>query len=719
MAALMVLAVLTALAGPGQAGPGGDGGPAAHPAGARTVPTSALHASGRTALGTAATGIRSDEQAQLHAVGASAAWPVSRGSGVTVGVLDTGVDPGVPDLAGSVIVGPDDAAGANPPGYQPPRLHGTYIASLIAGHGSGPGRTAGVIGVAPAARVLSVRVILDDQEPGFTVYNENSVYDNAIGNGIRYAVSHGAGVINMSLGATRPTRDMRAAVGYAIAHGVVVVAAAGNDGAAGGGFTPYGYPASFPGVISVAAVGAHGARASFSDRNASVVISAPGVNVVGAGPGGSYLQGSGTSPASGLVAGVAALIRSRYPHLSPAMVEQAMISSASRRPAGGYTPGVGFGEVDAPAALAMAARLAAAPPQTGLAPGAHFGGRPGPIEVVHRDTAAIAGYGAAGAILLLSFLALLIAVIVRLRRSRPPEQDLPQRLLPKSHINPLMCLSMLKANGGSATAGEPDDDPAISAEQELPQDDPDGQYSSPQPAAARRRGLKRWRRATVAVLAVFGLCVAGAGGTALALEMTRHATSAEAQATAQTEVDSRWERLPAGRIFPSELGYTDSAGSSDHVHRVGIAPRAGCAQATDPVIGRALVAARCVTVLRATYIDGSGTLVTTVGIAVMPSTRASVNAYQNIDADTNAGLRAVGFSGTASSLFANAQRQEFTLQAQGPYIFFQTDGYGDGRHRTTGPHEAAFGDIGDAILGDLAIIMSGYGNPCREKDIRC
>ena len=166
----------------------------------------------------------------------------------------------------------------------------------------------------------------------------------------------------MSLGGETPDRNLRAAVGYAIAHGVVVVAAAGNDGATTSGYTPYSYPAAFPGVISVAAAGANGRRAFFSDRNASVVLSAPGVNVVGAGPGGSYLEGSGTSPASAFVAGVAALIRSRYPRLSPVQVEQAVISSAADRPAGGYSPGVGFGEVNAPAALSAAARLAATAP---------------------------------------------------------------------------------------------------------------------------------------------------------------------------------------------------------------------------------------------------------------------------------------------------------------------------------------------------------------------
>ena len=182
----------------------------------------------------------------MRAIGVTAAWQVTRGSGVTVGVLDSGVDPTVPDLAGSVTVGADYTQGADPPGYQPPHLHGTYVASLIAGHGSGPGDTAGVIGVAPAARILSVRVILDDQEPGFANYNDKSAYADAIGNGIRYAVGHGVEVINMSLGGETPSRNLRAAVGYAIAHGVVVVSAAGNSGMD----TQWIHALQLPGVVS-------------------------------------------------------------------------------------------------------------------------------------------------------------------------------------------------------------------------------------------------------------------------------------------------------------------------------------------------------------------------------------------------------------------------------------------------------------------------------------
>jgi type VII secretion-associated serine protease mycosin len=365
--------------------------------------------------------VRADDLATLRAIGVPSAWRASRGQGVTVAVLDTGVGAGVADLAGSVTTGPDYTAGANPPGYRPPHLHGTYIASIIAGHGSGPGRAAGMIGVAPRAKILSVRVILDDSEPGFFVYNENANYDSAIAQGIVYAVRHGATVINMSLGGPQATRSMRLAIGYAVRHRVLLVAAAGNDGTAKPGFTRYSYPAAFPGVIAVAAVDRRGKRASFSNRNSSVVVSAPGVNVVGDGSGGGFLSGSGTSPASAFVAGVAALIRSKYPRLTPVQVMQAIVTSAHRRPPGGYNPGVGFGEINAAAALTAARELAGTPSahSAGLTASAHFGGRvSGPIIVVPHNTRLIIGLVGAAAAGLLGWIAAISALVVGSRRRR-------------------------------------------------------------------------------------------------------------------------------------------------------------------------------------------------------------------------------------------------------------------------------------------------------------
>jgi type VII secretion-associated serine protease mycosin len=373
--------------------------------------------------------VRPDEMQALDQIEVPAAWQAAKGNGVTVAVLDTGVDSTAPDLAGDVSTGPDYTTGADPPGYQPPLDHGTYIASLIAGHGSGPGDTLGVMGVAPDAKILAVRVILDDGEPGLQAYNQDKRFADAISNGIYYAVRHGATIINMSLGSADPAGNLRAAIGYAVSRGVVVVASAGNDGTSSG-FAPYIYPASFTGVIAVAAVTSSGARAFFSEQNSSVLLSAPGVGVIGAGPGGEYLDAEGTSPSAALVSGVVALIRSRYPALSPALVAQALITSTAHRPSGGYSTGTGFGEVDAAAALRAAGRLAAAAPATGLA-AARFYGSPGspdrgsaafrPIQVVHRNTRLIAAYTATaygGAVCAIITTVLLAWMIRRSRRDR-------------------------------------------------------------------------------------------------------------------------------------------------------------------------------------------------------------------------------------------------------------------------------------------------------------
>jgi type VII secretion-associated serine protease mycosin len=380
--------------------------------------------------------VRPDEMQALDQIEVPAAWQAAKGNGVTVAVLDTGVDSTAPDLAGDVSTGPDYTAGADPPGYQPPLDHGTYIASLIAGHGSGPGDTLGVMGVAPDAKILAVRVILDDGEPGLQAYNQDKRFADAISNGIYYAVRHGATIINMSLGSADPAGNLRAAIGYAVSRGVVVVASAGNDGTSSG-FAPYIYPASFTGVIAVAAVTSSGARAFFSEQNSSVLLSAPGVGVIGAGPGGEYLDAEGTSPSAALVSGVVALIRSRYPALSPALVAQALITSTAHRPSGGYSTGTGFGEVDAAAALRAAGRLAAATPATGLAAARFYGspGTPGhassairPIQVVHRNIRLIAAYTAAaygGGVCAIIATVLLIWMIRRSRRDRRNRPPMP------------------------------------------------------------------------------------------------------------------------------------------------------------------------------------------------------------------------------------------------------------------------------------------------------
>jgi type VII secretion-associated serine protease mycosin len=381
--------------------------------------------------------IRDDEWPFLAAIDVQRAWNVTKGRGVTVALLDTGVDAAQQDIAGSVITGPDYTRGANPAGVAPSRLHGTQMASLIAGHGHGPGGLDGVIGVAPEARILSVRVLLENEEPGYGFFNRSRRYEGTLAKGIRYAVDHGADVINMSLGKSFPNKQERQAAAYAISRGVVMVAAAGNEGASRSarrhGYAPFSYPASFPGVISVAAVTADHRHAAFSNRNSTVLVSAPGVRVVAAGPGDSYYFGDGTSPATAFVSGIAALIRAKYPKLSPILVSQAIAESTAHRPRGGYDLGVGFGEVNAAAALDAAGRLGDRKTSgVGLDP--HYAlGDAGPIAVADRDVWLLAAYALTA---VTGMAAALVCSLAAVRRPRPEETApyrMPEPPLPSAH----------------------------------------------------------------------------------------------------------------------------------------------------------------------------------------------------------------------------------------------------------------------------------------------
>ncbi|WP_433350504.1 S8 family peptidase [Microtetraspora malaysiensis] len=373
--------------------------------------------------------VRSSQDVVLRTLDLAEAWRLTKGEGVTVAVLDSGVDPRHRDLAGSVTTGKDFTAGANPKGVAPTRLHGTYMASLIAGHGHGPAREDGVIGVAPGAKVLSVRVILEDEEPGFRSFNSDARYEGVVAGGIRYAVDRGADVINLSISKDLPTEEEREAIRYAISKGVVLVAAAGNDGA-GKRDAPYSYPAAIPGVISVAAVTPALRRASFSNRNSSVMVAAPGVDILGAGPGDEYWVGRGTSQATALVSGVAALIKARYPRMSPALIAQALTSSASAKER--YNTGTGFGVVNAYRALTTAAALARHR-ATASGPGVQDPARtagpraraPKPVAVVRRDQRAILVYGAVAVGGLVGTGTGLAVLVLLVRRARREDDDTP------------------------------------------------------------------------------------------------------------------------------------------------------------------------------------------------------------------------------------------------------------------------------------------------------
>lgn len=297
-----------------------------------------------------------DQQWGLEALHTDQAWRTTKGEGITVAVLDTGVDDQHPDLAGQVLPGKDLIGFGAGRGDRSWALHGTAMAGIIAGRGNGPGRGDGVLGVAPEAKILPVRVILESNDPSRTKARESR--GTALADGIRWATDHGADVINLSLGddskSAHPEPGEDAAVQYALGKGVSVVASAGNSGEKGDRVS---YPAAYPGVIAAAAVDKYGTHASFSTRRWYATVSAPGVDIVVANPDQHYYIEWGTSAASAFVSGAVALVRAAHPGLSPAQIKTLLTDTARNAPDGGRDDARGYGLIDPAAAIEAGAKL--------------------------------------------------------------------------------------------------------------------------------------------------------------------------------------------------------------------------------------------------------------------------------------------------------------------------------------------------------------------------
>ncbi|WP_336216564.1 S8 family serine peptidase [Nonomuraea sp. LPB2021202275-12-8] len=352
-------------------------------------------------------------QWQLPLLRLPEAWQASRGERVLVAVLDTGVRTDHPDLGGAVVQGPN-LTGASRRGG-PWGHHGTAMASLIAGRGHGEGRRRGVLGVAPAADVLSVRVTLENSDPRREKLRSDG--GDALARGIRYAVDHGADVISMSLGggsgAWEGSAAAEEAVQYAVGHGAVLVASSGNDGDTA---NRKNFPAAYPGVIAVGAVDRRLRPARFSNRQDYLSVVAPGTEIVTAGASGGYVVGDGTSSAAAMVAGIAALIKSAHPELSPYHIRRAIERGTRKRPPGGYSRSYGHGVANAALALREARRLAGAASMPAL-PGGYFGDGP-PTGPPSSRTPVVVG-------MVLLVAALSARVVRRQRRSGKPAAGNP------------------------------------------------------------------------------------------------------------------------------------------------------------------------------------------------------------------------------------------------------------------------------------------------------
>lgn len=274
----------------------------------------------------------------VERINADDVWPNSRGQGVKVAVIDTGIDIDHPDLAANIAGGENFVVirgKINPAKYDDDNGHGTHVAGTIAGIDD----EVGVVGVAPKASLYAVKVL----------NKSGSGYVSDIVLGIEWAIANGMDVINMSLGSSYDVDSLRQACDAAYAAGIVVVAAAGNSGDTTSDNDVI-YPARYNSVIAVAATDSADLRAYWSSDGPEVEMAAPGAAIFSTYMGGGYSTLSGTSMATPHVAGTVALILETG-DFSPAQVRAALIGTAIDLGASGRDNYYGYGLIDAQAAV--------------------------------------------------------------------------------------------------------------------------------------------------------------------------------------------------------------------------------------------------------------------------------------------------------------------------------------------------------------------------------
>ncbi|MFI0260291.1 S8 family serine peptidase [Streptomyces sp. NPDC017056] len=242
-------------------------------------------------------------------------WQQSTGKGVKVAVIDGAIQLDHPDLKNNILPGKSFVNG----GLDHASDHGTAMASLIAGHGHGPGNADGIKGLAPDAKIIPVSFPSHDEGDvgGFSSVR--------LGEAIRYAVNAGAKVINISLGSDVEDFD-RAQIAYAFKKDVLVVVSTGNEGGRLTGL------AASPGILAVGAVQQDGKVWADSNFGPQTMLTAPGVHIRSAGSYKPYRQASGTSDSAAYVSGAAALLRSKYPELTAGQIANRLVKTAGMAP---------------------------------------------------------------------------------------------------------------------------------------------------------------------------------------------------------------------------------------------------------------------------------------------------------------------------------------------------------------------------------------------------
>jgi hypothetical protein len=317
----------------------------------------------------------------VERLGLEEAWPLSRGAGVTVAVVDSGVAAGNVHLRDALVTGRSTFGDGSARADQDLFGHGTAIAGIIAAR---PVEGSGVVGIAPAAKIMPVRAFQAAPEDGQSSSDLVTPSAAALASGIRWAADHGAQIINVSLSDDQSAQAYRSAVDYARARGSLVIASAGNRNTANADLPDPGhfYPGELDGALAVAGVlrdGTWDPDSSYAGEH--VDIAAPGQAMPS-----TYISGgdcvfngdsASSSYATAVVSGAAALVASRYPDESPDQWAFRLTQSALRVSPAEHSETVGWGEVRPADALALV--------DDGSLPGPPSAAHPGPGPAAPDD----------------------------------------------------------------------------------------------------------------------------------------------------------------------------------------------------------------------------------------------------------------------------------------------------------------------------------------------